>query len=419
MATEQWFAGVDWATEQHQICVLDGDGKVVAERQVAHTGEGIAGLCGWLHELSGGHPARVHVAIEVPHGAVVEMLLERDVQVYAINPKQLDRFRDRFSASGAKDDRRDARVLADSLRTDGRSFRQVQVQSPQVIELREWSRMAEELQQDRNRLTNRIREQLRRYYPQMVELGKGNNGKDIDAAWFLELWEKAPTPAGAARIRKASVAAILKRNRIRRHDAAGVLGILRQQPLEVGSGTIGSATAHIESLIARLKLVNQQTKQAHTRLEELLAEILGDDDSGLEEEQRDVSILRSLPGVGPIVLSTLLAEAPQALAERDYATLRTLTGVAPVTRRSGKSCVVIMRRACNRRLREAMYHWARVAIQHDADSRVRYDALRARGHRHARALRTVSDRLLSVACAMLRDRTPFDPQHRAARPLSA
>ena len=149
---------------------------------MAHTGEGIAGLCGWLHELSGGHPASVHVAIEVPHGAVVEMLLERDVQVYAINPKQLDRFRDRFSASGAKDDRRDARVLADSLRTDGRSFRQVQVQSPQVIELREWSRMAEELQQDRNRLTNRIREQLRRYYPQMVELGKGNNGKDIDAA---------------------------------------------------------------------------------------------------------------------------------------------------------------------------------------------------------------------------------------------
>ena len=176
MATRQWYVGVDWATEQHQICVLDGDGKVVVERQVAHTGEGIAGLCGWLHELSGGHPASVHAAIEVPHGAVVEMLLERDVQVYAINPKQLDRFRDRFSASGAKDDRRDARVLADSLRTDGRSFRQVQVQSPQVIELRECSRMAEELQQDRNRLTNRLREQLRRYYPQMVELGKGNNG---------------------------------------------------------------------------------------------------------------------------------------------------------------------------------------------------------------------------------------------------
>ena len=105
--------------------------------------------------------------------------------LYAINPKQLDRFRDRFSPAGAKDDRRDARVLADSLRTDGQSFRQVQVQSALVTELREWSRMAEELQQERNGLTNRMGQQLRRYYPQMLELVKGNNGKDIDAPWFL------------------------------------------------------------------------------------------------------------------------------------------------------------------------------------------------------------------------------------------
>ena len=92
-----------------------------------HSGAGIADLCAWLHELSGGHPERVHagmVGIEVPHGAVVEMLLEREVQVYAINPKQIvDRFRDRFTVAGAKDDRRDARVLADSLRTDARGQR--------------------------------------------------------------------------------------------------------------------------------------------------------------------------------------------------------------------------------------------------------------------------------------------------------
>ena len=190
--------------QQHQICVLEGDGAVVAERQVAHSGAGIADLCAWLHELSGGHPERVHAGIEVPHGAVVEMLLEREVQVYAINPKQMDRFRDRFTASGAKDDRRDARVLADSLRTDRRSFRQLQVQAPPVIELREWSRLTAELQEERNGLINRMREQLRRYYPQMIELGG-----DLGAGWVLELWEKAPTPAEAARVRKASVAAIL------------------------------------------------------------------------------------------------------------------------------------------------------------------------------------------------------------------
>ena len=122
MSTEQWFAGVDWASDQHQVCVLAGDGQVVEERRVAHSGAGIANLCKWLDEVSGGRMASVHAAIEMPHGAVVEALLEREAQVYAINPKQLDRFRDRFTAAGAKDDRRDARVLADSLRTDRRSF---------------------------------------------------------------------------------------------------------------------------------------------------------------------------------------------------------------------------------------------------------------------------------------------------------
>ena len=150
--------------------------------------------------------ASVHAAIEMPHGAVVEALLERGVQVYSINPKQLDRFRDRFTAAGAKDDRRDAQVLADSLRTDRRSFRHLQVESAEQIELREWSRMRDELQQEGTRLTNRMREQLRRHYPQMLELGG-----DLGATWFVELWEKAPTPAEAARIRKASIAAILKR----------------------------------------------------------------------------------------------------------------------------------------------------------------------------------------------------------------
>ena len=92
MSTEQWFVGVDWGSEQHQICVLEGDGKVVGERRVAHDGEAVGDLCEWLNELSGGHMESVHAGIEMPHGAVVETLLERKVQVYAINPKQLDRF---------------------------------------------------------------------------------------------------------------------------------------------------------------------------------------------------------------------------------------------------------------------------------------------------------------------------------------
>jgi len=404
---DKWLVGIDWGSEKHQVCVLDRDGELVGEKQISHTGSGIADLCSWLEEVSEGQLETVHVAIEVPHGAVVETLLDRGAMVYAINPKQLDRFRDRFTVAGAKDDRRDARVLADSLRTDPGCFRRVQLDSPTLIELREWSRMSDELTQERTRLGNRIRQQLRRYYPQILELTD-----EVAAEWFLTLWERVPTPQKAARVHKSTVAGILKAHRIRRFDATGALKILRQTPLQVGAGTLAAATANIGILVDRLRLINRQLEQAQQRLDELCEKLAqADDEEGRTCEQRDIPILRSLPGIGRMVLATLLAEASQPLDVRDYHALRMLTGVAPVTKRSGKSIQVMMRYACNPRLREAMFHWARNAIQLDPVSHARYVALRARGHSYARALRSVGDRLLGVACAMLKDQTMFDPQH--------
>lgn len=401
----RFFAGIDWATETHQVCLIEAEGgKIIGERAFAHGGEGLAELCDWLASTSGAEPPMIAVAIEAPHGPVVEILLERRFQVDAVNPKQLDRFRDRFTVAGAKDDRRDAYVLADALRTDRHCFRRLAVEDPIVIELREWSRMAEDLQQERNRLGNRVREQLWRYYPQALELGD-----DLAADWFLELWALAPTPAKAAHLRESRVTGLLKAHRIRRIETAEVLRILGQKPLVVAGGTVEAAIAHITAVAARLKLVNQQIKQAHRQLDELsdkLAESR-EDAPGQKSEQHDVTILRSLPGVGRIVLATLLGEAAEPLRKRDYHALRTLSGVAPVTRRSGKRCVVLMRQACHLRLRTAVYHWARVAIQHDARSRARYAELRKRGHSHGRALRSVADRLLAVACAMLKTQTTF------------
>ena len=116
--------GIDWATQAHQVCVLNGQGRVLEQRRVEHRAEAIAAMIDRLIEL-GGDPASIAVAIEVPRGAVVEALVERGLHVFAINPKQLDRFRDRHTVAGAKDDRRDAFVLADSLRTDLSAFRRV------------------------------------------------------------------------------------------------------------------------------------------------------------------------------------------------------------------------------------------------------------------------------------------------------
>src|ERR1051326_44512 len=119
----RWFVGIDWARQQHRACLLDAEGKRVAERDVTHDGAGLQELCSWLLEKTGARAQEIAVAIEAPREPVVESLLERGFQLFAINPKQLDRFRDRFSMSGAKDDSRDAEVLGHSLCTDRQAFR--------------------------------------------------------------------------------------------------------------------------------------------------------------------------------------------------------------------------------------------------------------------------------------------------------
>lgn len=410
----KWFVGIDWGTETHRAWVSDDRGNELGGRNFGHSGAQLIAMQDWILSLTKSRPDQVHVAIEVPHGPVVESMMERGFRLYSINPKQLDRFRDRFSPAGAKDDSRDANVLGDSLRTDRQCFRPLAPLDPVVVELREWSRVADELTAERNALCNRVRDQLWRYYPQMLELSD-----DHGANWFLELWALLPTPDKAKRVHENTVARLLKRSRIRRLDAAQVLAILRQPAIPVAAGTLEAATAHIRILAKQLELINRQTSEAERQIDRLTEQLAGSEASepGQQKEQRDVPILRSLPGVGRTVLATLLTEATEPLQRRDYQALRCLTGAAPVTVQSGKRKKVHRRLAVNQRLANALFHWSRVAIQHDPRSRAKYDSLRQRGHGHARALRSVGDRLLSVACTMLENQTVYDPQIAQQRPI--
>lgn len=400
-----WFAGVDWGSEEHHACLVDAQGSIIGERVFPHSGTGLAELGDWLLSIAGAASA-VAVAIEVPHGPVVDTLIDRGFVVHTINPKQLDRLRDRFSVAGAKDDRRDAYVLADGVRTDGRLFRRLHVADPRLVELRAWSRLAEELQEERVRLSNRVHHQLWRYYPQMQKVTD-----DLAAPWFLELWAIASTPAKAGQLRKSTVERLLKQHRIRRVDAETVLRTLREPAIKVADGVAEAASIHMRSLVARLRVVNRELRQAEHELDVLCTALGETAASGECLQRRDVVILKSMPGIGRINLATLLSEGSGPLSSRDYQGLRTLCGAAPVTRRSGKSHIVIMRYAAHVRLRNTVYHWARIATQHDPKSRARYAALRKRGHSHGRALRGVADRLLGLACVLLQRQTPFDPHY--------
>ena len=192
-----WFAGVDWGSRKHQACVLDAVGKVLGEREFEHGGAGLSQMADWLLSFGSGEAGEIGVAIETPRGPVVESLMERGFAVHSINPKQLDRFRDRFSPAGAKDDRRDARVLASALRTDPHCLRRLEPTDPAIIELREWSRLDEDLTRERVRLANRMRQQLWRYYPQFLDAVDD----DVAAPWALNLWQNLPTPRAGQRVR--------------------------------------------------------------------------------------------------------------------------------------------------------------------------------------------------------------------------
>lgn len=402
----QVWVGVDWARGHHDACVVDAQGQVVGERRLKHGGEALQQLCEWL--ATRGEPARVAVGIETPHGPVVETLLERGFAVFALNPKQLDRFRDRFRPAGCKDDRLDARVLADSLRTDQQCFRRLQLAPAAELELRECSRLCDELQQERQRWLNRLRDALWRYFPAMLELGAS-----LDAEWFLELCTRVPTPAEAQSLPLAVLEALFAEHRVRCIDAPTALERLRAQPLAVPAPIVRATRHHVALCIAQVRLLNEQRHQELRRLEELTTQLAHEQ---RKEEQRDVELLQSLPGVGRIVLATLITEASQPLRERDYHALRALSGAAPVTRRSGKRCYhVQMRRACNPRLRQAMYHCSRIAMQRDAACRQRYRTLRSHGKTHGDALRRLADHLLLVTCALLRTGQLYDPDHHPNR----
>lgn len=400
------YIGIDWATAAHRICLLDQEGQVLGKISVPHSGTGLAQLLEWLAH-HGVVPAQAAVAIETPRGAVVETLVERGYAVFAINPKQLERFRERYSTAGAKDDDRDAWVGASALRTDPVAFHRVNLDAAEVIQVRELYRTHDELQGDAQRFANRLSEQLRRYYPQMLALCPAG-----DQPLLWDLLELAPLPEVAHQVSAGQIATVLRRRRIRRLTAEQVLTQFCTTPLHVAPGAAAAASAHALVLIAQLRTVHELRKQTLKQLILALRPMRTRRTDPLRPS--DAEIVDSLPGAGTLTVAAMISEASQAVAERNGTALRTHSGVAPVTRQTGKHRGVGMRYACSQRLRNAFYHFAMTSPQADPLARHHYDELRQQGHTHARALRGVADRWIAVLMAMLRAGELYDPTRRKA-----
>jgi hypothetical protein len=297
-------------------------------------------------------------------------------------------------------------VLAHALQTDAQAFRALQPDAPGIVQLRTLSRLDAELGTELQRLANRLREQLQRYYPALLTWCPA-----ADEPWLWQVLAIAPTPATAATCSRATLAAILKRARIRRFTADALQTTLQAPTLRVAPGTVDAASVYVRVLLPQLELLHRQRLETEKQLAQTLR-ALTTEPSGDGREHPDVTILLSLPGVGVRIGATMLAEAAQALHARDYHAIRLLAGLAPVTKASGKRRIVTMRYACNTRLRIACYHWGRVATQLDPAARRHYQILRQAGHSHGRAIRGVVDRLLAVLIGMLKCGRLYDRQRR-------
>ena len=389
----QVFVGHDWAEDHHAVEIRDGEGRRLSRARLAEGVEGVARFQALVAEHVEG-PAEVVIATETDRGLFVGSLVAAGYEVYAINPMSVARYRERHVTSGAKSDPGDAATFAELARTDRHHHRRIAGDSELAEAVKVLARAHQSLVWARQRQVNQLRSTLREYYPAALELGE-LYGPDA-----LGVLAPAPTPSlGRALSRKRTASAIARAGRQRRSEeaAAEIHAALRAERLTapaVVSEAMGTSVAALVAVIAEL---NTQV----ARLEDQLTE-------GLDQHP-DAKIVRSLPGLGPLLGARVLGELGNdpnrycdAKARKNFA------GTSPITKASGKSRVVLARYARNRRLADACYLWACAALSASPGARAFYDARRPDGDTHNRALRALANRLVGLLHGCLRPETLYD-----------
>ncbi|MDR2985747.1 MAG: IS110 family transposase, partial [Nocardiopsaceae bacterium] len=387
------FVGDDWAEDHHDIEVMDEAGKVLAKRRLP---EGVTGMT-QLHELTGrfvpegSQDAEVVIGIETDRGPWVAALVAAGYAVYPVNPLRSSRYRERHAVSGAKSDQGDSHMLADMVRTDAHQLRPAAGDSPQAGAVKVVARTHKTLIWDRTRAVQRLRHQLREYFPAALEAFE-----DLDARDTLELLGKAPDPARAARLTRGQVAAALKR--ARRRNIAGkteaILAALRGEHLGQPAALTAAYAAAVRSLIAVIITLNEQVKI----LEEQVRDHFG--------RHPDAEIYQSQPGMGAILGARVLGEFgddPHRYA--DGKARKNYAATSPITRASGKKKVVAARFIHNDRLVDALNAQAFAALNASPGARAFYNELRCKGTEHNDALRRLANRLVGILHGCLKTRT--------------
>ncbi len=389
------FVGNDWASDHHDVCVVDGDGNRLAERRFD---EGIVGLAGF-HGLIGSFdiedPSEVVIGIESDRGLWVEALVASGYRVFAINPRSAARYRDRHSVSGAKSDRGDAFVLAEIVRLDRDSHREIAGDSPEAAAIGVLARGHQTLIWERTRHSNRLRHTLAGFYPAALVAFDKLYTNDA-----LAVLAKAPSPEAGAALRVSQIKAVLKKGGRQRYLDAKAIEIqtaLRESHLTAAAPVAAAMAVSVAAQVDILQTLQTQI----AAMEKMIATHF--------DEHPEADVYRSLPGLGAKLSPRVLGEFgddperfTSAKSRRNYA------GTSPLTIESGKRRVVTNRHIKNNRLYDAIDQWAFCSLQDSPGCRQFYDQHRAAGDSHHTALRALGNRLVGYLHGCLRNGALYD-----------
>jgi transposase len=393
----RYYLGVDWGDQEHAVWGVEETGGKVAARRVFHTAEGFSE---WGRELDEWRAQGIEVwaAIERPEGRVVDFLLDHGVVVYPINPKALDRARDRFRQSGAKSDPFDARVAADFLRTDHCHLTALQPSSEAAQELKYLTEDGQRLIRQQTRLVNQLTATLKAYYPRALEVAELTTGL---AREFLQAY---PAPEALARMTERQWQRWAQAHRLSAARTAALWTLLQPPQLPVPAHVVRAKARLMLTLVAMLGPVVEAVAAYRQAAEDFFARMPA------------ARWARTLPvGEHGITVPTLWARLGDAPARwTSFRHLQAQAGSVPVTKRSGKQLVVTFRFACDKHLRYVIDQVAFRSLQSSEWARAYYDAQRARGHRHRQALRALGAKWLKIIFVMWRDQVPYNEEHHLA-----
>ena len=384
------FAGFDWATEKHDVAVLDPQGNVQLELRFAHTAEGWAELKAKLAPLG-----KVGVAIETNCGPAVERLLDMGVAVYPMNPKAAERLCDRHAPSGVKDDALAAWCFAEALRTEGQNWRRLEPQDSQTQLLRLLCRDEMALIEQRTAMVLQLQAALHEYYPAALE---AFDNWTVPSVWQFLI--RFPTPQRLVQAGKKGWLKFFHTHKLYRPETTEKrLEIFSRadQFMSPSAAVIDAKSMLAVALARQLDTLERQIQEYRRRIEELF------------DQHPSSGLFKSLPGAGDKLAPRLLGEigtSPKTFNSPQG--LQCLAGTAPVTRQSGKFRSVIIRRSCNMTLRTTVHLWANASRQKCAWAEMYYQEKRRQGKGHARALRCLGQRWLKIIWRMIQTNTPYD-----------